>query len=166
MAQFESDEVGTKSKPIDRRSYMLGMITSFGECVAAEAKKCAFSPPFYSADYSELKDEAEKILTEMGLMFWLEENEDIEEGSRLLWWVIYKFPEVLEEYRVIRNAGYNPAYEFASFSSLLSYGFTFGENAEKVTPKMRKNVDSMATVKRILFRDREWPLNETSRLYI
>ena len=36
---------------IDRRSYILGMITAFAECVANESKKLALSPPFYPTDY-------------------------------------------------------------------------------------------------------------------
>ena len=47
---------------IDRKSFMLGMMTAFGECIAGEAKKCAFSPPFYPEDYYDLKVEAERIL--------------------------------------------------------------------------------------------------------
>ena len=49
------------AKMIDRKSFMLGMITAFGECIAGEAKKCAFSPPFYPDDYFILKTEAERI---------------------------------------------------------------------------------------------------------
>jgi len=38
-------------KSIDRKSYILGMITAFAECVTNECKKIALSPPFYPEDY-------------------------------------------------------------------------------------------------------------------
>ncbi len=40
------------SKPIDRRSYIIGMMTAFAECVTNECKKIALSPPFYPEDYN------------------------------------------------------------------------------------------------------------------
>ena len=36
---------------IDRKSYILGMMTAFAECVTNECKKIALSPPFYPEDY-------------------------------------------------------------------------------------------------------------------
>lgn len=142
---------------------MLGMITSFAECVAGEIKKCAFSPPFYPDDLLQLKDEAERITKEMGVSLWLEENRDIQEQNRVLWWVIYKFPEVLAEYRSLRAKGFNPAFEFDQFSKLLSYGYAFGENADQVVPGIREEVDTMATVKRIIFEPGDWPLDKRFR---
>src|SRR3990172_8651296 len=110
-------------KMIDRKSFMLGMMTAFGECVAGEAKKCAFSPPFYPGDYEMLKSEDERIADELSISIWLEENEEIREENRVMWWVMYKFQEVLDEYHGIRANGFNPAYEFDRFSDLLSYGY-------------------------------------------
>lgn len=149
---------------IDRTSFMLGMMTAFGECVAGETKKCAFSPPFYPGDLAALKPEAERIAAELGLGLWLEENPEIRAGNRVLWWVMYKFPEILEQYRAIRAQGFNPAFEFDRFGPLLSYGLAFGSNAEQVIPRMRKKTDTMETVTRILFRAGDWPLPPDSRI--
>jgi len=52
--------------------------------------------------------------------------------------VIYKFPEVIEEYKQIRKQGYNPAWEFDKFRRLLIYGIAYGKNSNKVKPRMRK----------------------------
>jgi len=142
---------------IDRRSFMLGMITAFGECVAAEAKKCAFSPPFYPEDYYILKTEAERIAKELNISLWLEENQEIEANHRVMWWVMYKFPEILDDYRGLRAKGFNPAYEFDRFFDLLSYGYAFGENAENVSSRIRQKGDTMHTVTRILFQPGDWP---------
>jgi hypothetical protein len=142
---------------IDRKSFMLGMITAFAECVAGECKRAAFSPPFYPEDYPILLPEAEKIAEEQGLHLWLEENEDISEDVRVKWFVIYKFPEVLEEYKAIRAKGFNPAWEFDKFREFLSYGIVWGENAERVKPAMRQEETIMGTVSRILFEPGEWP---------
>jgi hypothetical protein len=142
---------------IDRKSFILGMITGFAECLAGECKKCAFSPPFYPEDYEMLKIEAAKIAKEQGIYLWLEKNPDIKEGSRVYWWVMYKFPEVLEEYQTIRRQGYNPAWNFDKFRGLLSYGIVWGDRAKEVIPKMRKEEVIMGTVSRILFKPGEWP---------
>jgi hypothetical protein len=151
------------AQSIERISFMLGMMTAFGECIAGEAKKCAFSPPFYPEDFPVLQAEAERIATELSVSIWLEENREIHAESRVMWWVMYKFPEVLDEYRAIRAMGFNPAYEFDRFSDLLSYGHAFGENSEQVKARLRKEVATMDTVKRILFRPGDWPLPAGSR---
>jgi hypothetical protein len=148
---------------IDRKSFMLGMMTAFGECVAGEIKKCAFSPPFFPEDYYTLKPEAERIAAEMNLFLWLEENEEIRAEHRVMWWVMYKFPEVLDEYHRLRAQGFNPAYEFDRFSDLLSYGFAFGKNSENVSSRMRETGDTMGTVTRIVFHEGGWPLPRDSR---
>ena len=151
------------AKMIDRKSFMLGMMTAFGECVAGEIKKCAFSPPFFPDDYYILKTEAERIAAELSVHLWLEENAEIHEEHRVLWWVMYKFPEVLDEYQRLRAQGLNPAYEFDKFGELLSYGFAFGDNSEKVSSRMRETVDTMGTVTRIVFHEGGWPLPSGSR---
>jgi hypothetical protein len=153
-----------KDDLIDRKSFILGMITGFAECVAGECKKCAFSPPFYPEDFGMLQAEAEKIAEEQGVLLWLEENNDIKEEYRVYWWVIYKFPEVLEEYKAIRKQGFNPAWEFDEFRNLLSYGTVWGEGAEKITPRMRKKETIMGTVSRIIFKPGDWPLKKEARL--
>ena len=127
------------------------------------SKKCALSPPFYPEDYDTLKTEAERIATELNLGLWLEENQEINEKHRVMWWVMYKFPETLDEYHALRAKGYNPAFEFDQFYDLLSYGFAFGENAENVTGKTRKKGETMDTVARILFQPEDWPLPADSR---
>lgn len=147
----------------DRNAFMLGMMTAFGECIAGEAKKCAFSPPFYPDDYPVLKREAERIADELSISIWIEKNEEIRKENRVMWWVMYKFPEILDEYRTIRAKGFNPAYDFEQFSDLLSYGYAFGENSETVSSRMRKKVDTMETVTRVLFRPGDWPLPPDSR---
>jgi hypothetical protein len=149
---------------IDRKSFMLGMMTAFGECVAAEAKKCAFSPPFYPEDYFILKSEAERIAEELSIQIWLEENTEISEEHRVMWWVMYKFDEILDEYQGLRAKGLNPAYEFDRFFDLLSYGYAFGENAQQVKSRIRKKEETMETVTRILFQPGDWPLAAGSRV--
>lgn len=144
-------------KSIDRISFILGMMTGFAECLAGECKECAFSPPFYPVDYQSLKTEAERIAKEQGIYLWLEKNSDINKKNRVYWWVMYKYPEILEEYKAIRKHGYNPAWDFDKFRELLSYGIVWGEGAESVIPKMRKKETIMGTVSRVLFKPGEWP---------
>lgn len=149
---------------IDRKAFMLGMITAFAECIAGECKRCAFSPPFYPEDYEILKPEAERIAKEQGIHLWFEENKDIKEDFKIHWWIMYKFPKVLEEYQAIREKGFNPVWEFDKFRNLLSYGHVWGEWADKVIPKMREKETIMGTVSRILFKPGDWPLKKDARL--
>ncbi len=74
-----------------------------------------------------------------------------------------QIPEILDEYRALREQGFNPAYEFDRFRDLLSYGFAFGENADTVRGRLRENTETMETVTRVLFRPGDWPLPPESR---
>ena len=80
-----------------------------------------------------------------------------------MWWVMYKFQEILDEYQAIRARGFNPAYEFNEFSDLLGYGYAFGENSENVLSRIRKKGETMGPVTRILFQPGDWPLPPDSR---
>lgn len=142
---------------IDRRSFILGMITAFCECVATECKKIALSPPLYIDDYDKIVQEAKRIAKEQGVYLWYEENLDIPKDRRFSWFVIYKFQEALAEYQALRERGFNPAWELDKFWDVLSYGSIWGENAEKVSPKLREKRKIEDTVSRILFNPGEWP---------
>ena len=41
-------------KPCDKRSFILGMITAFSECVVGGCKRLALSPPMTAQDYEKL----------------------------------------------------------------------------------------------------------------
>jgi hypothetical protein len=147
---------------IDRKSFMLGMITAFAECLAGEAKKLAFSPPFYPEDYKSLREEAERICQEQGIFVWHEKNADLPAKKRLQWLVLFKFPEVLEEYEKLRQEGFNPALHFEKFMALLSYGSAWGKKADKVVPRMREKRPVLDTVARILLKPGDWPIETGS----
>ncbi|MFZ0449915.1 MAG: hypothetical protein WAL98_11795 [Desulfatiglandaceae bacterium] len=144
---------------IHRESFIFGMITAFAECLANESKRAAFSPPFYPEDYPIIRAEAERIAEEQCISLWYENNHDIPSSKRIVWFVMFKYPEVLDEYRRIRNEGHNPAWDLEPFSSLLSYGNVWGRGAEKVTPAMREKISGkvMPTVSRVLFKNGGWP---------
>jgi len=148
---------------IDRKSFMLGMITAFAECLAGEAKKLAFSPPFYPEDYKRLREEAERICQEQGIFLWLERNADLPAKKRLHWLVLFKFPEVLDEYKRLRQEGFNPALHFEKFMALLSYGSVWGKKADKVVPAMREKRPVLDTVARILLKPGEWRIQSGAR---
>jgi hypothetical protein len=146
--------------PIDRRSFILGMMTAFAECIANECKKIALSPPFYPEDCGMLLPEAENITREQGIYLWYDKNLDIPETIRLNWFVLYKFSEVLDEYKRVRNQGYNPAWNLEKFSDLLSYGTIWGEGADKVVPKIREDRYIEETFSRFLLKSGDWPIQK------
>jgi hypothetical protein len=146
------------SEPIDRKSYILGMITAFAECVANECKKVALSPPFYPQDHRHVATEAERIAREQGIFLWYDENLDIPAGRRLNWFVLYKFSDVLDEYRHLRRQGFNPAWHFEKFSDLLSYGSVWGHGADKVANRMRESKTTQDTFARVLLEEGDWPV--------
>jgi hypothetical protein len=146
------------SQTIDRKSFILGMVTAFAECVANECKKVAFSPPFYPEDYEIVLQGVENIATDQGIFLWYEENLDIPEDVRLNWVVLYKFPEVLEEYQGLRNQGFNPAIHLKKFSNILSYGTAWGDGAESVIPKVREKRMTIDTYATVLLKPGDWPI--------
>jgi hypothetical protein len=135
---------------IDRGSFILGMMTAFAECLANECKKMAFSPPFYPEDYEPIRAEAEKIAQEQGIHLWYEANPDLPEDNKVHWLVMYKFPEVLDEYKALREKGQNPYTDLDVFGGILSYGTVWGKNADNVMPQMRDIREIKDTVSRIL----------------
>ena len=150
----------TSHDPIDRRSFIFGMMTAFAECIANECKRAALSPPFYPQDYDVLFTEAENIAREQGVFLWYDKNIDIPEATRLNWFVLYKFPEVLDEYKQIRDQGYNPAWNLEKFSDLLSYGTAWGAGADMVIPKIRENRIKAETFARFLLKSGDWPIQK------
>ena len=62
------------SEIINRKSFILGMITAFAECVTNECKKIALSPPFYPEDYDSVVSEAERIADDQGISLWYEKK--------------------------------------------------------------------------------------------
>ena len=148
---------------IERKSFMLGMITAFAECLAGEAKKLAFSPPFYPKDYRSIRAEAERICQEQGIFLWFEKNTDLPAKKRLYWLVLFKFPEVLEEYKKLRQEGFNPSLHFEKFATLLSYGSVWGKKADRVVAEMREKRPVLDTVARILLKPGDWPIEVGSK---
>ena len=148
---------------IDRKSYILGMMTAFAECVTHECKKIALSPPFYPKDYDAVASEAERIADEQGVLLWYDENRDIPENRRLNWFVLYKFSDVLKEYRNLRGQGYNPAWHFAKFSDLFSYGTAWGEGADAVVTRMRQRKNTRDSFARVLLKPKDWPIQKETR---
>ncbi len=147
-------------RDIDRKAFILGMMTAFAECVTNECKKLAFSPPFYPEDYDLIYREAERIAGEQGIHLWLEQNPDIPVGHRVQWFVMYKFPEVLNTYKELRERGSNPVWDLEVFYPLLSYGTAWGEGAEMVVPKYREERGTACTFARILLEPGDWPVPE------
>lgn len=148
------------NSPIDRRSFILGMMTAFAECIANECKKVALSPPFYPQDYEVLLPEAENIAREQGIYLWYDKNIDIPETIRLNWFVLYKFSEVLDDYKRVRNQGNNPAWNLEKFSDLLSYGTAWGAGADNVVPKIREARNKIETFSRLLLKPGDWPIRK------
>ncbi|MGD8523892.1 MAG: hypothetical protein PVF56_22270 [Desulfobacterales bacterium] len=145
---------------IDRKSFILGMVTAFAECVANECKKAAFSPPFYPEDYETALNGVESIAKDQGIFVWYEENLDIPANTRLNWFVLYKYPEVLQEYQDLRKRGFNPAFNLKEFSDFLSYGTVWGEGSENVTPKVREKRSTKDTFAKVLLKAGDWPIGK------
>ncbi len=146
---------------IDRKSFILGMVTAFAECVANESKKAALSPPFYPEDYEAVLTEVETIAADQGIFVWYEENPDLPAAKRLNWFVLYKFSEVLDEYRALREKGLNPALHLTEFSKLLSYGMAWGKGADNVIPKFREKRVTIDTCATVLLKPGDWPVQST-----
>ena len=108
-------------KDLDKRSFILGMITAFSECVAGGCKRLALSPPLTHADYEMVKDDACEIIEKHGLVHAHERNLDQPEEKRVEWILIAGKQETLQQYRLLREKGFSPMDSLAPFSELLSY---------------------------------------------
>ena len=105
----------------DKRSFILGMVTAFCECVAGGCKRLALSPPLTEADYAMVRDDALSIIGDHGLLHYHERNRDLPESRRFEWIVMAARQETLDEYQRLRAEGYNPAKWMKPFYELLSY---------------------------------------------
>ena len=106
---------------MDKRSFILGMVTAFCECVAAGCKDLALSPPMTHADYEMVVDEAERIIEKHGLIHAHEENPELPEEERFEWILIASREETFCQYQELRKQGYAPSRSLKPFSRLLSY---------------------------------------------
>lgn len=106
---------------IDQRSFILGMITAFCECVAGGCKRLALSPPLDPAVYAQVAEEAEELIEKHGLLHYHEKNLDLPEEARFEWIVIAAREETIREYLALREAGFSPARSLEPFYGVLSY---------------------------------------------
>ena len=105
----------------DKRSFLLGMITAFCECVASGCKRLALSPPLTREQYLIYHQEAENIIEKHGLVHFHEENADQPDSERFDWILIAGKQETIGEYLMLRAQGCSPAESLAPFARLLSY---------------------------------------------
>lgn len=104
-----------------QRSFILGMITAFCECVAAGCKKMALSPPLRRDVYEAVREEADQLIQNHGLLAYHEHNLDLPERERFEWIVIASKQTTLDEYQALRAQGLNPKASLKPFWNLLSY---------------------------------------------
>ena len=103
---------------LDKKSFALGMITAFSECVAGGCKKLALSPPLRHDDYLKIADEANTLIEKHGLQHYHEENTD---RPGFEWILIARDKHIIDQYLSLRGAGFSPVDSLEPFYSLLSY---------------------------------------------
>ncbi len=106
---------------LDKRSFILGMVTAFSECVANGCKRLALSPPLTKEDYPAVEKQANAIIEKHGLLHYHERNLDLPEENRVEWILIAGRQETIDEYLALREKGHSPMASLAPFSELLSY---------------------------------------------
>lgn len=106
---------------MDKRSFVMGMITAFCECVAGGCKRLALSPPLRHEDYISFSAEAEEIIEKHGLLHYHEKNLDLPDADRFEWIIIALKQDTIDEYLAIRDEGMNPAHSLKPFWDVLSY---------------------------------------------
>ena len=106
---------------LDKRSFVLGMITAFCECIAGGCKRMALSPPLSAKADDIISDEAYEIIEKHGLLYYHEMNMDQPDELRFNWIVIARRQPTLDEYLSLRMQGFSPVQSLIPFSELLSY---------------------------------------------
>ena len=107
--------------PMDRNSFILGMVAAFCECVAGGAKPLALSPPLTHQDYAQVGQEAMTMAQRHGLVAYHEENLDLPLPQRFHWVVVSRDQERLEAYLALRRQGFNPRRDLSPFFGVLGY---------------------------------------------
>ena len=107
--------------PVDRSSFILGMVAAFCECVAGGAKPLALSPPLTDQDYAQVGQEAMTMARRHGLAAYHEENADRPLQQRFHWVVIARDQARLEAYLALRRQGFNPRRDLSPFVGVLGY---------------------------------------------
>lgn len=105
----------------DKRSFIMGMITAFSECVAGGCKRLALSPPLQPGEYGQYGAEAGGIIEKHGLVHHHELNADMPEADRWEWILIAARKETIDAYLDLRRKGFSPARSLEPFHALLSY---------------------------------------------
>ena len=105
----------------DKRSFILGMMTAFCECVAGGCKRLALSPPLAEEDYRMIAGEAIDLISRHGLLHYHEENPDQPEDKRFHWILIAGKQETIDSYLALRGQGFSPVDSLEPFYTLLSY---------------------------------------------
>ncbi len=105
----------------DQRSFIMGMIVAFSECVAGGCKRLALSPPLLPGEYERWGGEACDIIERHGLVHYHERNADMPQEGRWEWIVIAARPQTIDAYLDLRRRGHSPMRSLEPFAGLLSY---------------------------------------------
>ncbi len=106
---------------MDKRSFILGMITAFSECVAGGCKRLALSPPLTAEEFAAVEEEACALIERHGLLHFHERNLDLPAAERFEWLLIAARQETIDAYLALRGEGLSPARSLKPFGGLLSY---------------------------------------------
>lgn len=110
-----------KPLDLDKRSFVMGMIAAFSECVAGGCKRLALSPPLKHEDYDCFAEEAYGIIEKHGLLHYHEENLDQPAERRVEWILIAGRQKTIDDYLTLRGKGFSPLDSLDPFCELLSY---------------------------------------------
>ncbi len=106
---------------MEKKSFILGMITAFCECVAGGCKRLALSPPLQHEDFESIFSQAYEIIEKHGLLHYHETNPDMPPDRRFEWILIAGKQETIDQYLSLRRQGISPAVSLKPFAGLLSY---------------------------------------------
>ncbi len=112
----------------DKRSFVMGMVTAFSECVAGGCKRLALSPPLLPGEYERWGEEACAVIERHGLLHYRERNAELPEAERWEWILIAARRQTIDAYLELRRGGHSPARSLAPFAGLLSYNPDEGVN--------------------------------------
>ena len=106
---------------MEKKSFILGMITAFCECVAGGCKRLALSPPLQHEDFESIFSQAYEIIEKHGLLHYHETNPDMPPDRRFEWILIAGKQEAIDQYLSLQRQGISPAVSLKPFARLLSY---------------------------------------------
>lgn len=105
-----------------RTGLLTGLVDSLCLCVKSGGKRLEMTPPLPPEQFSRVSRQLAAQIRKHGLGLYLEENGELQNCQRYVWYLIYQDEQSIREYSILRVSGSNPAVDFQRFQRVFPSG--------------------------------------------